>query len=90
MNTNIKSPRFKNIVVNNPTIILLERLLGKRGASTILDLSVEMNMSYGGIKTALKRMIVLDIVEVIRRGGEAPPRGGPAPDTYQIKVKKNK
>lgn len=88
MNTNIKSPRFKNIVVNNPTIILLERLLGKRGASTILDLSVEMNMSYGGIKTALKRMIVLDIVEVIRRGGEAPLRGGPAPDTYQIKVKK--
>lgn len=88
MNTNIKSPRFKNVVVNNPTIILLERLLGKRGASTILDLSVEMGMSYSGIKTALKRMIVLDIVEVIRRGGEAPPRGGPAPDTYQIKVKK--
>jgi predicted transcriptional regulator len=85
-----KSPRFKNVIANNPTITLLEKLLHKRGATTVLDLSVEMNMSYSGVKTALQRMILLDIVEVIRRGGEAPSRGGPAPDTYQIRVKKNK
>ena len=84
-----KSPRFKNVIANNPTITLLEKLLNKLGATTVLDLSVEMNMSYSGVKTALERMILLDIVEVIPRGGEAPPRGGPAPDTYQIKVKKN-
>ena len=84
-----QSPRFKNIVINNPTIVLLEKLLHKRGATTIRDLSVEMNMSYSGTKEAIQRMILLDIVEVIRRGGESPPHGGAPLDVYQIKVKKN-
>ena len=83
------SPRFKNIIANNPTITLLEKLLHKRGATTIKDLSVEMNMSYSGTKEAIQRMILLNIVEVIRRGGESPPHGGAPLDIYQIKEKKN-
>ena len=69
----------------HPTYILIERLLDKNGPMSIKQVAAELRMSYSGIKTAIKKMSSLNLVERIKFGGEAPATGGPAPHTYILR-----
>jgi DNA-binding GntR family transcriptional regulator len=71
--------------MTDPTHILICRLLERAGALSMRQIAAEMNMSYGGIRHAVKQMDRLGIIDREPNAGVRPPRGGDAPHLWRTK-----